>query len=214
MPSIIEVDTIKNKTGTQNTVLSTDGSGNVTIANSTFTGTTNGTIGSNATFPAGHGLQVVDFETSSSDDDSSISTSNSQEWTDTNVKKTITTTVNNPDIYILGFLHVYLVNHSANDWNAVNIRLQRIVGGTTSTIWTSGTGQYGEFEGYWFARYTVDNDAREMNASPYFYFDTGLTANAGTSVEYKLEYATKNAYQASTNTAYGKSRMTLMEVMP
>jgi len=31
MPSIIEVDTIKNKTGTQNTVLSTDGSGNNTI---------------------------------------------------------------------------------------------------------------------------------------------------------------------------------------
>ena len=59
MPSIIEVDTIKNKTGTQNTVLSTDGSGNVTIANSTFngaiassaTGTFSGTIGSGATFP-------------------------------------------------------------------------------------------------------------------------------------------------------------------
>ena len=48
MPSIIEVDTIKNKTGTQNTVLSTDGSGNVTIANSTF----NGAIASSATFPA------------------------------------------------------------------------------------------------------------------------------------------------------------------
>ena len=32
MPSIIEVDTIKNKTGTQNTVLSTDGSGNNTIS--------------------------------------------------------------------------------------------------------------------------------------------------------------------------------------
>jgi len=31
MPSIIEVDTIKNKTGTQNTVLSTDGSGNNTL---------------------------------------------------------------------------------------------------------------------------------------------------------------------------------------
>ena len=55
MPSIIEVDTIKNKTGTQNTVLSTDGSGNVTIANSSFTGT----IGSNATFPAGSVVQVV-----------------------------------------------------------------------------------------------------------------------------------------------------------
>ena len=54
MPSIIEVDTIKNKTGTQNTVLSTDGSGNVTIGSSTFSGT----IGSNATFPAGHVIQV------------------------------------------------------------------------------------------------------------------------------------------------------------
>ena len=69
MPSIIEVDTIKNKTGTQNTVLSTDGSGNVTIANSTFngaiassaTGTFSGTIGTNATFPAGHIIQVKHF---------------------------------------------------------------------------------------------------------------------------------------------------------
>ena len=159
-------------------------------------------------------MQVVDFETSSGADDTSISTSNSQTWTDTNVKKTITTTVNNSDIYILGSLHVYLVNHSVNDWNAVNIRLQRIIGGSATTIWTSGTGQYGEFEGYWYGRYTENDNAREMNASPYTYFDTGLTASAGTSVEYKLEFATKNSYQANLSTAYGKSRMTLMEVMP
>ena len=50
MPSIIEVDTIKNKTGTQNTVLSTDGSGNNTIT---------GTLGSATVFPAGMVRNVV-----------------------------------------------------------------------------------------------------------------------------------------------------------
>lgn len=74
MPSIIEVDTIKNKTGTQNTVLSTDGSGNNTLNAGVIksnTGSNTGlsiasdgqvtiaqnnptiTLGSNTTFPDG-----------------------------------------------------------------------------------------------------------------------------------------------------------------
>ena len=74
MPSIIEVDTIKNKTGTQNTVLSTDGSGNNTLnagviksntgSNTGLTIASDGqvtisqnnptvTLGSNTTFPKG-----------------------------------------------------------------------------------------------------------------------------------------------------------------
>jgi hypothetical protein len=70
MPSIIEVDTIKNKTGTQNTVLSTDGSGNNTLnANTIKDGSatkTLATLSSSAvtlhndvTFPAGHILQTA-----------------------------------------------------------------------------------------------------------------------------------------------------------
>ena len=69
MPSIIEVDTIKNKTGTQNTVLSTDGSGNNTLnANTIKDGSatkTLATLSSSAvtlhndvTFPDGHIVQV------------------------------------------------------------------------------------------------------------------------------------------------------------
>ena len=79
MPSIIEVDTIKNKTGTQNTVLSTDGSGNNTLnagviksntgSNTGLTIASDGqvtisqnnptvTLGTNTTFPAGHVLQT------------------------------------------------------------------------------------------------------------------------------------------------------------
>ena len=82
MPSIIEVDTIKNKTGTQNTVLSTDGSGNNTLNAGVIksnTGSNTGlsiasdgqitvnqnnptiTLGANTTFPSGHILQVKVF---------------------------------------------------------------------------------------------------------------------------------------------------------
>ena len=78
MPSIIEVDTIKNKTGTQNTVLSTDGSGNNTLnagviksntgSNTGLTIASDGqitvnqnnptiTLGSNTTFPDGYVVQ-------------------------------------------------------------------------------------------------------------------------------------------------------------
>ena len=76
MPSIIEVDTIKNKTGTQNTVLSTDGSGNNTISVANIkandgtaglviadsTGEVTGTLGSATVFPAGTILQVIEAE--------------------------------------------------------------------------------------------------------------------------------------------------------
>ena len=65
MPSIIEVDTIKNKTGTQNTVLSTDGSGNNTLnANTIKDGSATKTLAtlsssavtlhSDVVFPSGH----------------------------------------------------------------------------------------------------------------------------------------------------------------
>ena len=79
MPSIIEVDTIKNKTGTQNTVLSTDGSGNNTLnagviksntgSNTGLTIASDGQItvnqnnptiqlGTNTTFPTGNIINV------------------------------------------------------------------------------------------------------------------------------------------------------------
>ena len=82
MPSIIEVDTIKNKTGTQNTVLSTDGSGNNTISVGSIksnTGSNTGlsiasdgqvtiaqnnptiTLGSNTTFGSGVSLANATF---------------------------------------------------------------------------------------------------------------------------------------------------------
>ena len=81
MPSIIEVDTIKNKTGTQNTVLSTDGSGNNTLnagviksntgSNTGLTIASDGqitvnqnnptlTLGANTTFPSG---QIINVQT-------------------------------------------------------------------------------------------------------------------------------------------------------
>jgi len=70
MPSIIEVDTIKNKTGTQNTVLSTDGSGNNTLnANTIKDGSATKTLAtlsssavtlhSDVIFPTGHTIQTV-----------------------------------------------------------------------------------------------------------------------------------------------------------
>lgn len=74
MPSIIEVDTIKNKTGTQNTVLSTDGSGNNTLnANTIKDGSATKTLAtlsssavtlhSDVSFPAGHVIQggIIDI---------------------------------------------------------------------------------------------------------------------------------------------------------
>tara|TARA_R100000951_G_C2638544_1_gene180107 strand:+ start:925 stop:1578 length:654 start_codon:yes stop_codon:yes gene_type:complete len=82
MPSILEVDTIKNKTGTQNTVLSTDGSGNNTISVANIkandgtagltiadsTGQVTGTLGSATVFPAGMVRNVVFAPTFASQD--------------------------------------------------------------------------------------------------------------------------------------------------
>ena len=75
MPSIIEVDTIKNKTGTQNTVLSTDGSGNNTLnANTIKDGSATKTLAtlsssavtlhSDVNFPAGHVVQTQRYVSS------------------------------------------------------------------------------------------------------------------------------------------------------
>jgi hypothetical protein len=84
MPSIIEVDTIKNKTGTQNTVLSTDGSGNNTLnANTIKDGSATKTLAtlsssavtlhSDVTFPTGHFIKtpvtaILDTNASRSND--------------------------------------------------------------------------------------------------------------------------------------------------
>tara|TARA_E500000305_G_scaffold20293_1_gene15387 strand:+ start:4222 stop:4896 length:675 start_codon:yes stop_codon:yes gene_type:complete len=87
MPSIIEVDTIKNKTGTQNTVLSTDGSGNNTLnANTIKDGSatkTLATLSSSAvtlhndvTFPTGH---IVNFRVIEEAGSSHTTTSDSYE---------------------------------------------------------------------------------------------------------------------------------------
>jgi len=97
MPSIIEVDTIKNKTGTQNTVLSTDGSGNNTLnagviksntgSNTGLTIASDGqitvnqnnptiTLGSNTTFPSGmmtFRSAVIEDSTDSGDVDTDAS---------------------------------------------------------------------------------------------------------------------------------------------
>ena len=67
--------------------MSTDGSGNVTIANSTFTGTTNGTIGSSAnldsaTFPSGH---IIQTKFVSFDEDQSIGNGSDGGTTFTNI---------------------------------------------------------------------------------------------------------------------------------
>ena len=96
MPSIIEVDTIKNKTGTQNTVLSTDGSGNNTLnagviksntgSNTGLTIASDGqitvnqnnptiTLGSNATFPTGALIKTTVKKDTSGDADRTATTS-------------------------------------------------------------------------------------------------------------------------------------------
>ena len=126
MPSIIEVDTIKNKTGTQNTVLSTDGSGNVTIANSTFSGT----IGSSATFPSGSVIKAqLDVYSTNNNTSSPTSFVTAVESANYTIKKTGST------IYIDGHFQW----NTANANSVIKIEFSDDNFSTSTNISTSAT---------------------------------------------------------------------------
>ena len=183
MPSIIEVDTIKNKTGTQNTVLSTDGSGNVTIANSTFTGTTNGTIGSNATFPAGHVIQTVQYvETTRFTQDLSGSSYQVINNGSANFAVSITTTQANSKVLVQVSIG-QMVAHTSGSGHGVGGRLLRdITGGTSNTHIGVHTGSNTPKDTMYMGTHSHSYDG----GMQYFQFLDAPAQSAGTTITYKI----------------------------
>lgn len=164
-----------------------------------------GTVSSSATFPAGHIVQVKHFDIG---DITITNFTTADTWTDI-TSNSITTKVDNSYIFIMADIHVYIDSHSDNNWSAVNFRFLR----GTSQIWVSNNNSNAH-DGYTYGRYTTDNSDREMNLVNMRYLDTGNTNDAGTTINYDVEFSNRNGYPLYFNNSYSKSWVTLMEIVP
>tara|TARA_R100000458_G_C8270003_1_gene244737 strand:+ start:1430 stop:2125 length:696 start_codon:yes stop_codon:yes gene_type:complete len=173
-------------------------------------GTFSGTIGSSATFPSGHVLQVVYFN----DTNANVSSSTANSWSNTGLTKTITTKVNNSDIYFTANQHIYLYNHTSDGWHSFSFRIMKDEGSGASQIWKSNTNTTSVYDGYYLGRYTDSDEDRQMSMSPIAYLDTGNSTNAGTTLTYTLQVAQQYNYGYEISYQYANSHMTLMEIMP
>jgi len=176
---------------------------NKTIA--TQTGSAEPVLGSNLVFPSGHIVQVKHFDLNDIYIDNFTT---ADTWTDI-TSNSITTKVDNSHIFIMADIHVYIGSHTASNWSAVNFRFLR----GTSEIWISHNDS-GEHDGYTYARWTSHASEREMNLVNMKYLDTGNTNVAGTTINYDVEFSNRNGYTLIFNNNYGKSWMTLMEIVP
>ena len=184
--------TLATQTGTDNPVLTS----NVSYS---------GAITSTATFPSGHIVQVKHFDLN---DIYIASFTTADTWTDL-TSNSITTKVDNSHIFIMADIHVYIGSHAASNWSAVNFRFLR----GTSEIWISHNAS-GVHDGYTYGRWTSHASEREMNLVNMKYLDTGNTNVAGTTINYDVEFSNRNGYSLIFRNDYGKSWITLMEIVP
>tara|TARA_Y100000004_G_C8916154_1_gene413168 strand:+ start:658 stop:1209 length:552 start_codon:yes stop_codon:yes gene_type:complete len=162
------------------------------------------TLNENVNFPAGHIVQVKHFDI----DDLNVDDHTTEDtWTDL-TSNSITTKVDNSHIFIMADIHVYLKAHSASNWNVINFRFLR----GTSQIWISHNND--AHGGYTYGRWTSHASEREMNLVNMKYLDTGNTNVAGTTINYDVEFSNRNGYAISMRNDYGKSWVTLMEIVP
>lgn len=177
----------------------------ITLSGDTVTLGSGTTLGSAVTFPSGHIVQVKHFDVN---DISIIDFTTADTWTDI-TSNSITTKVDNSHIFIMADIHTYIKHHTTDAWNAVNFRFLR----GTSEIWISHNSS-GEHDGYTYGRRTSDDGGREMNLVNMKYLDTGNTNVAGTTINYDVEFSNRNGYELMFNNEYGKSWITLMEIVP
>ena len=191
MGSTLKVDNIVGTSGT---------SAPITLSGDTAT-----LSGTGVTFPSGHIVQVKHFDLN----DIYINNfTTADTWTDL-TSNSITTKVDNSHIFIMADIHVYINLHAANYWSAVNFRFLR----GTSEIWISHNSS-GEHDGYTYGRYTTSSSDREMNLVNMKYLDTGNTNVAGTTINYDVEFSNRNGFTIAFRNDFGKSWITLMEIVP
>ena len=187
---------------------------------SSTTGTFNGTIGSSATFPAGHVLQVKNFIFSK------IARTDSASFTQitdgsVNFELSITPTRTNSKILMLSNIQI---SSTGQYGFHIDLYSKLLDGGTYSVISalhnTSSTTigvnsaqgglPYGStgYERFNFALQYLDESISSLDKRWYtFYYRTGTGG-------YATVNATPSAYTGSTNNDFGKnsSQMTLMEI--
>ena len=157
-----------------------------------------GTIGSNIVFPAGHVIQVLYKSQSGSDADTAVS--NTTKTAIAGLSQAITVLASSK-VFVHFNIHVYIQEHTANNWSVANLNIFR---GSTDIYMPANTSNP-----YTHGRYTTDANDREMKVVSISYLDTPGSAGAHT---YSAKINSKNGFVVGSYPSMGYSNMTLMEV--
>ena len=176
MPSDIQVTNIKANDGTAGLVIA-DSTGRITVTETNPVVT----LGSNATFPAGHVVQTVHLRTTSNTSDTTTSSTAAA----THLEKNITITAGNSVYFTFSFpLRVYA--NATDYFNASLFVYNKITsGGTYASISTSSSGNgflvhlYDDVSGSLPSQWYSDR---------YFSISGVHTPSSGTEQYYKLYY--------------------------
>ncbi|SVB27883.1 uncharacterized protein METZ01_LOCUS180737 [marine metagenome] len=181
----------------------TESGGTVTMADGVALGTpASGTL-TNATFPAGHVINIDHVQPTSG----TASTSSNTYIDCPGVTITRTPVSSSSKFLILYNLHFYIDSHSDNAWKRVFWAVHRSISGGASGL--VHTPMDSDSSSYGFANYWEDNGDRMMAYQPGQWLDSPSTDQE---VTYKCQFKAISGYYMYNNSAYGHSCMTLMEI--
>ena len=152
----------------------------------------------NCTFPAGHLLQVLYHQQTSSD--SNTTTTSTTYSTIAGLSKAITVLATSK-VYIQVLVHIYL-NAGQNSWNTANLKIFR---DSTEVHLPAGSNPYVH------GKYSTDQSDRDMQFASLHYLDTPGSAGTFT---YHTKISAKNGHSVGVHPTdqMGFSNITLMEI--
>jgi hypothetical protein len=157
-------------------------------------------------YPAGHILQVVHMQRTSGATTSTSTTASAI----SSLVLSITPKYTSSKIYFLANVHAYIAQHTADQWSALRLEIDRTVtGGSAATIWTSAASG----DTYTFGQFVTDTTSREMGKTTISHLDSpSYSLTNGISYQVMLASSQAAEYTVMSDYTHGYSEITLMEV--
>ena len=157
----------------------------------------------NATFPAGHILDVKYVQATTGN-----TSTNSPTYTDLpGLTLTITPKYTSSKIFITAFVHAYIDSNGTDAWRRTNFGIHQAGSGVSDGVfWESAGGA----DHYSWASFNMGDNDRKMSRTPLMCLTSPSTTSA---VTYKIQFRGHSSFNILYNAAsYGRSEMSIMEV--
>jgi len=154
----------------------------------------------NATFPAGHIIQVKQFFRPDT-----TYTISSQSYTTIDLTDSIELKQPNSAILVMANIHTYIMAHTVDGWSAANYAVYR----DNALVSESSPGAT---TGYSLGVNTTSDTDRSMDNFYYTVLIPNPSTPAGTTIEFDIRVASRNGHEVQINNSYGYSRLFLMEL--